>query len=79
MNLGEASLKNYEHISITEDIDMIQEFKQRFDNMFNDPKKFADYYPEQKLEEKDFNNQNGTGYVKDDIMDESDNIIDIPD
>lgn len=43
MNLGECSLKNYEHITISQDKKTIQAFKDRFNQMFNS-KMFAEYY-----------------------------------
>ena len=44
MNLGEKSLKNYEHITISKDEGVIEEFILRFNEMWEDKSKMTDFY-----------------------------------
>ena len=43
MNLGQKSLKNFEHLEITFNKTLINKFTQRFDNMWNNQSKFSDF------------------------------------
>ena len=43
MNLGEKSLKNYEHITISTDKHTIQAFNARFESMWNNQERFSNY------------------------------------
>ena len=43
MNLGEKSLKNYEHITVSQDKDSIKQFSERFESMWENNNRFSDY------------------------------------
>ena len=43
MNLGEKSLKNYEHVTISTEPNTISTFNRRFEAMWGNDNRFSDY------------------------------------
>lgn len=43
MNLGEKSLKNYEHVTVCTDKDVLSQFEERFYQMWGNSQRFSDY------------------------------------
>jgi len=43
MNLGEKSLKNYEHITVSQDKEIIEQFSDNFLSMWANTNRFSDY------------------------------------
>ena len=58
MNLGEKSLKNYEHITVSQEKEIIGQFEERFHAMWENSNRFSDYTNDDLSEKSSNSNEN---------------------